>query len=71
MNLDGRIVTEQLLQLTGQPHIHDILIRNRLRWLGHVNRMQIEDCESSMVRKAMLTYFPQSVKPRNLGNRQQ
>ncbi|CAF3297940.1 unnamed protein product, partial [Rotaria sp. Silwood2] len=70
-NLDDRMPTQQLLQLTGQPHLSDILSRNRLRWFGHGNRMQTEDNEPSIVKKAMFAYFPQSVKPPNFGNRKQ
>ena len=33
--------------------------------------MQTEDHESLMVRKAMFTHFPQSIKPRNFGRRKQ
>jgi exonuclease III len=69
VNLGDHMPNEQLLQLTGQPHLSNIISRNRLRWFGHVNRMQTEDNESSMVKKAMFSYFPQSVKPRNVGNR--
>jgi hypothetical protein len=60
---------EQLLELTGQPHLSNIISRNRLGWFGHVNRMQSEENEPSMAKKAMFSYFPQSVKPRNVGNR--
>ncbi|CAF3715602.1 unnamed protein product [Rotaria socialis] len=69
INLDDRMPNEQLLQLTGQPHLSNILSRNRLRWLGHANRMQTENNVPSMVKKAMFAYFPQTVKPRNFGNR--
>ncbi|CAM4985039.1 unnamed protein product [Rotaria socialis] len=69
INLDDRMPNEQLLQLTGQPHLSNILSRNRLRWLGHANSMQTEDNIPSMVKKAMFAYFPQTAKPRNVGNR--
>ena len=69
VNLGDRMPNELLLQLTGQPHLRDILIRNRLRWFGHVNRMEDEDKKSSMVKKVMFSYFPQSTKPKNMGTR--
>ncbi|CAF1560320.1 unnamed protein product, partial [Adineta ricciae] len=65
INLDDRMPNEQLLQLTGQPHLSNILSRNWLRWLAHANRMQTENNVPSMVKKAMFAYFPQTVKPRN------
>ncbi|CAF4721856.1 unnamed protein product [Rotaria socialis] len=69
MNLGDRMPNEQLLQLTGQPHISDLLVRNRLRWFGHVNRMHTEDNEPSMVKKVAFSYFPRANKPRNMGTR--
>ncbi|CAF5023974.1 unnamed protein product, partial [Rotaria socialis] len=69
MNLGDRMPNEQLLQLTGQPHISDLLVRNRLRWFGHVNRMHTEDNEPSMAKKVAFSYFPRANKPRNMGTR--
>ena len=39
INLGDRMSNLQLLQITGQPSLEDILRRNRLRWFGHTNRM--------------------------------
>ncbi|CAF1236155.1 unnamed protein product [Rotaria magnacalcarata] len=58
---------EQLLQLTGQPHISDLLVRNCLRWFGHVNRMHAEDNEPLIVKKVVFSYFTRANKPRNMG----
>ena len=69
VNLGDRMANERLLKLTGHPHLTSILRRNRLRWFGHVNRMQTEDGEPSMVKKSMFSYFPLLAKPQNLGIR--
>ena len=69
VNLGDRLPNEQLLQLTGQPPLMEILRRNRLRWFGHVNRMETGDGQPSMIKKAMFSYFPQAVRPRNIGAR--
>lgn len=56
-----------LLEITGQPHIESIMRRNRLRWLGHANRLNKEDNEPSLVRKIMFSYYPNVKRPRNGG----
>ncbi|CAF2101238.1 unnamed protein product [Rotaria magnacalcarata] len=67
VNLGNRMPNEQLLQLTGQPHINDLLITNCLRWFGHVNRMHTDDNKLSMAKKVVFSYFPRANKPRNMG----
>jgi hypothetical protein len=58
---------DTILGITGQPHIENIMKRNRLRWLGHANRMNKEDNEPSLVEKIMFSYYPNVKRPRNSG----
>lgn len=67
VNLGNRMSNEQLLQITGQPCLEDILRRNRLRWFGHVNRMVDDNGNSSLVKKAMFSNYPDSKRPANGG----
>ncbi len=69
VNLGDRMSNDRLLHLTGQPYLNDILRRNRLRWFGHVNRMNNVNNEPSIVKKAMFSYFPGCKRPRNAGVR--
>jgi hypothetical protein len=61
------MANEQLLHITGQPRLEDILSRNRLLWFGHVNRMVDGNGEYSTVKKVMFSYYPDSTRPRNSG----
>jgi exonuclease III len=67
VNLGDRMSNDKLLQLTGQPYLNDILTRNRLRWFGHANRMNNVHNETSVVKKAMFSYFSNCRRPRNCG----
>ena len=67
VNLGDRISNLQLLQITGQPSLEDILRRNRLRWFGHVNRMIDENNEPSLIKKVMFSWYGESKRPRNAG----
>ncbi|CAF3398890.1 unnamed protein product [Rotaria socialis] len=67
VNLGDRIANNTLLEITGQPHIENIMRRNRLRWFGHANRLNKEDNEPSIVRKIMFSYYPNVKRPRNGG----
>jgi hypothetical protein len=70
VNLGDRVSNETLLELTGQPCLENIMRRNRLRWFGHVNRMDSAGNEGPrLVKKAMFSYFPNSKRPRNAGIR--
>jgi hypothetical protein len=69
VNIGDRMTNDQLLKLTGQPSLNDILRRNRLRWFGHVNRAMTNDNEPSIVKKVMFSYYPQAKRPRNHGIR--
>ena len=68
-NLSDRMSNVQLLELTGQPSLVDIMRRNRLRWFGHANRMVKNDGTPSIVKKAMFSYYPGSKRPRHAGVR--
>ena len=69
VNLGDRMSNDQLLQLTGQPSLVDFMRRNRLRWFGHVNRMNNIDGVPSLVKKTMFSYYPDSKRPRHAGVR--
>jgi hypothetical protein len=61
------MANDTLLEITGQPHIENIMRRNRLRWFGHANRLNKEDNEPSLVRKVMFSYYSNVKRPRNGG----
>ena len=67
INLGDRMSNIQLLQITGQPNLEDILRRNRLRWFGHANRMMDTDGEPSLVKKIMFSFYGDSKRPRYAG----
>ncbi|CAF2121924.1 unnamed protein product [Rotaria magnacalcarata] len=70
VNLGDKMANETILDLTGQPCLENIMRRNRLRWFGHVNRMEnSDDAEPRSVKKTMFSYFPDSKRPRNGGVR--
>ena len=69
VNLGDRMSNDQLLHLTGQPSLVDIMRRNRLRWFGHVNRMNNPDGSSSLVKKTMFSFYPESKRPLHSGVR--
>ncbi|CAF3704228.1 unnamed protein product [Rotaria sp. Silwood1] len=69
INLGDRMSNDKILQLTGQPEISELIRRNRLRWFGHVNRMENADSKTSIVKKCMYSYYPKSKRPRGIGNR--
>ena len=69
VNLGDRMSNAQLLELTGQPSLTDIMRRNRFRWFGHANRMVNNDGTPSIVKKVMFSYYPGSKRPRHAGVR--
>jgi hypothetical protein len=70
VSLGDRMSNENLLDLTGQPCLENIMRRNRLRWFGHVNRMEnVGDEGPRLLKKIMFSYFPDSKRPRNAGAR--
>ena len=66
LNLGNRVSNQTILQLTGQPAVEDIVTRNRLRWFGHINRMENNQGEVSLSRKVMFSYFPNEKRPGNV-----
>ncbi|CAF4323424.1 unnamed protein product [Rotaria sp. Silwood2] len=66
-NLGDRMSNEQLVQITGEPNLENILRRNCLRWFGHVNRMNGENDEPSLIKKIMFSYYADSKRPCNAG----
>ena len=69
LNLGDRVSNQRVLHLSGQPPLENIMRRNRLRWFGHVNRMENEDWEASMAKKMMFSYLPDEKRPSNAGIR--
>jgi hypothetical protein len=67
VNLDDRMVNGTLLEITEQPHIENIMRRNRLKWFGHANRLSKEDDEPPLVRRIMFSYYPNVKRSRNDG----
>ena len=69
LNISDRVSNQRILQLSGQPPLENIMRRNRLRWFGHVNRMDNDKGEPSLVKKIMFSYFPNDKRPSNVGIR--
>ena len=69
LNLGDRVSNQRVLQLSGQPPLENIMRRNRLRWFGHVNRMEGEDGEASLTKKMMFSHLPDDKRPSNIGIR--
>ncbi len=67
VNLDDRMTNNTLLEITGQPHVENIMRRNWLSWFGHTNRLNKEDNEPSLVRKILFSYYPNEKHPRTGG----
>ena len=59
-NLSDRMSNVQLLELTGQPSLADIMRRNR---------MVMNDGTPSIVKKAMFSDYPGSKRPQHAGVR--
>jgi hypothetical protein len=43
--------------------------RNRLRWFGHVNRLENEDGETPLAKKMMFSFISDDKRPSNVGIR--
>ena len=61
VSIVDRMKNDLVLQLTGQSPLENILRRNRLRWFGHINRMN-NDQNSPMLTKKTLFCFIQRCK---------
>ncbi|CAF3405297.1 unnamed protein product, partial [Rotaria socialis] len=68
LNLGDRVANITIMQLSGQPSIENLMRRNRLRWVGHANRMENEN-GPHLVKKIMFSYFPGEKRPTNTGIR--
>ncbi len=69
LNLGDRVSNLKILELSGQPPIENIMRRNRLRWFGHINRMDYDNNQVSLMKKVMFSYFPAIKRPTNVGIR--
>ena len=58
-----RMKNDVVLQLTGQPPLENILRRNRLRWFGHVNRMNNDQNSSMLTKKTLFASFKDVKRP--------
>ena len=61
--LGDRMRNDLILQLTGQPPLEKILRRNRLRWFGHVNRMDNEEGHLMLPKKVLFSTFTNAKRP--------
>ena len=69
LNLGDRVSNQKILQLSGQPSIENIMRRNRLRWFGHVTRLENEDGETPLAKKMMFSFISDDKRPSNVGIR--
>ncbi|CAF1113431.1 unnamed protein product [Rotaria magnacalcarata] len=58
-----RMRNDLILELTGQPSLEKILRRNRLRWFGHVNRMNNEEDQPMLPKKVLFSSFADAKRP--------
>ncbi|CAF2052948.1 unnamed protein product [Rotaria magnacalcarata] len=58
-----RMRNDLILALTGQSSLEKILRRNRLRWFGHVNRMNNEADQPILSKKVLFSFFADAQKP--------
>jgi hypothetical protein len=63
VSLGDRMKNDLVLQLTGQPSLENILKRNRLRWFGHVNRMNNDQSCPMLAKKALFASFRDIKRP--------
>jgi hypothetical protein len=57
VSIADRMKNDLVLQLTGQPPLENILRRNRLRWFGHVNRMNNDQNSPMLTKKTLFASF--------------
>ncbi|CAF0801605.1 unnamed protein product [Didymodactylos carnosus] len=67
ITLGDRMSNEKLLELSGQQNLENIMRRNRLRWFGHVNRMEDVNKKPKLLKKVMFLYFPDARRLQNTG----
>lgn len=63
MSIGDRMKNDLVLQLTGQPPLENILRRNRLRWFGHVNRMNNDQNCPMLTKKTIFASFKDVKRP--------
>jgi hypothetical protein len=63
VSVAGRMKNDLVLQLTGQPPLENILRRNRLRWFGHVNRMNNDQNSPMLTKKTPFASFKDVKRP--------
>lgn len=63
VSITDRMKNDLVLQLTGQPPLENILRRNRLRWFGHVNRMNNDQNSPMLTKKTLFATFKNVRRP--------
>ncbi|CAF4311483.1 unnamed protein product [Rotaria sp. Silwood2] len=63
VSIGDRMKNDLVLQLTGQPPLENILRRNRLRWFGHVNRMNNDQNCPMLTKKTLFASFKNVKRP--------
>jgi hypothetical protein len=63
VSIADRMKNDLVLQLTGQPPLENILRRNRLRWFGHVNRMNNDQNYPMLTKKILFASFKDVKRP--------
>ncbi|CAF3565234.1 unnamed protein product [Rotaria sp. Silwood1] len=63
VSIGDRMRNEYVLQLTGQPPLENVLRRNRLRWFGHVNRMDNDQNCPMLTKKTLFASFKDTRRP--------
>ena len=63
VSIADRMRNDLVLQLTGQPPLENILRRNRLRWFGHVNRMNNDQNSPMLTKKTLFASFKDAKRP--------
>ena len=70
LNIGDRVSNQKIWQLSGQPAIENTMRKNRLRWSGHVNRLENEKGETPLTKKMMFSFVPNDKRPSNSGIRE-
>ncbi|CAF2091991.1 unnamed protein product [Rotaria magnacalcarata] len=63
VSIGDRMKNDLVLQLTGHPTLENILRRNRLRWFGHVNRVDNDQNCPMLTKKTLFASFKDVKRP--------
>ena len=59
------MLNDQVLQLTDQSSLVDVMRQSRLRWFGHVSRMNNIEGACSLLNKTTFFYYSDSKRSRH------